>query len=93
MRVHTVKLVHLTDLLDALDFDPAKRDNLIEYIDNLFAWGTSVYTLIPDWEIENAIINFLNEWARENDEAFDEDQFDRKFRRLVADDVYINLEI
>lgn len=96
MRTHTVKVVHLTDLVDALHLDGETRDNLVEYLDDRFTWGTSNFTLIANWEIQNAMSDFLREWAEENGEAmemiFDEDQFRQQFETLVAYDVYINLE-
>lgn len=95
MRVHTVKMVHLSDLMDALHFNGAIRDRLLEHLSYRFTWGTANFALVPNWAIEDAMSNFLSWWVEEVDVleiVFDEDKFRQQFNTLVADDVYIDLE-
>lgn len=91
-QFHTVTYVNLTEVLDAIGYPDLQEDeDFLPYMD-WATWGTNNITLVSSGAFLNSIIAMLE---AKQDQTFGVDQsksLERKFRRFVGLESYINLE-
>lgn len=94
MYIERIEVVELYALMEALNFDEDQRESFAETVQTC---GVGEYTLIISWEIENRMLDFLAVWERVPFKPYPPHLtngalFVETFRRIVPEDVYINVE-
>lgn len=91
---HTVSFVNISDIMDAIAFEPYEVEHIYQTSFDHVSWGDAMYTLIGNQEALSCILNGYHDYHSKHiaNKALTTDDIGQRFWRIVEDNDYINME-